>query len=494
MIELITSIFSEGDFIKIFFNNSNKSVEGYIFKLLPTSIAIKTLEGKLCGIKGDDIDSFEEGTLSEATSVCAPPNETQTSLINDSSKKEEVIAKDSFMEDEADSNDSNQEMSPKGSTEQSDAVELSSSNQTSHNDQSIVTENENTPLSFKAGDVIPLDVLHQIDPKLKKKSKISSSQKKSSGKMSTLGNDLSALMELVKDKHEIDNLRIVPALGEIKFVKPEMNFGFILDGKSGKDIYFSINQIVEKGLNSATWYHAPVVYTLQNNSQDQGPKALTIHRPKTIHDMLLIAEECSNSGDYKHAFHLVEQILSEYPDNYSADEMRRNLERLYPQYYSKPKEYSNAYFKAKKYHNEKNYEKAIEYYLKAIDKGERLESSIKDLGMLYAFLYKSTEDTSLAEDYRNEAINLMSNYVEELANNISTFNYLENFYYSVKDFENFIKVVDRLTERREIYEDKSKHSMLLYKKAFALVQLNEPQEAIDTIEESLSVDPSNQAA
>ena len=52
MIELITSIFSEGDFIKIFFNNSNKSVEGYIFKLLPTSIAIKTLEGKLCGIKG----------------------------------------------------------------------------------------------------------------------------------------------------------------------------------------------------------------------------------------------------------------------------------------------------------------------------------------------------------------------------------------------------------------------------------------------------------
>ena len=69
MIELIASIFSEGDLIKIFFNNSNKSVEGYIFKLLSTSIAIKTLEGKLCGIKGDDIDSFEEGTISNNQDV-----------------------------------------------------------------------------------------------------------------------------------------------------------------------------------------------------------------------------------------------------------------------------------------------------------------------------------------------------------------------------------------------------------------------------------------
>lgn len=488
MIELIASIFSEGDFIKIFFNNSNKSVEGYIFKLLPTSIAIKTLEGKLCGIKGEDIDSFEEGTLSNAVSADIQNDEAPTSPQNDLSK-EDVVAK------KTDINGSIQETSPNESANQSDLVEVSSSNQTSINGQSIVTEKETTLSSFKAGDVIPLDVLHQIDPKLKKKNKISSSQKKSNGKMNTLGNDLSALMDLVKEKHEVDDLRIVPALGEIKFVKPEMNFGFILDGKSGKDIYFNISQIVEKELNSTTWYHAPVVYTLQNDSQDQGPKALTIHRPKTIHDMLLIAVECSNSGDYKHAFHLVEQILSEYPDNFSADEMRRKLERSYPQYYSKPKEFSNAYFKAKKYHNEKNYEKAIEYYLKAIDdKGEKLESSIKDLGMLYAYLYKSSEDTSLAEDYRNEAINLMSDYVEELANNISTLNYLENFYYSVKDFENFISTVNHLAERREIYEDKSKHSMLLYKKAFALVQLNEPQEAIDTIEESLSVDPSNQAA
>ena len=349
---------------------------------------------------------------------------------------------------------------------------------------------------FKPGEVIPLDVLHKIDPELKKKSRISSLQRKKSGKMKTLGHDFSAFMELelVKNQHEVDDMRIVPALGEIKFVKPERNFGFIHDGKSGKDIYFSLNEIVEKDFNSATWYHAPVVYSIQNDNQEQGPKALTIHRPKTIRDFLLIAAECSKNGDYKHAFHIVEQILSEYPDSFSANEMRKKLERAYPQYYSKPKEYSNAYIKAKKYHNEKNYDKAIEYYLKAIEKGEKVESSIKDLGMLYAFLYKLSEDSSTAEDYRYKAIDLMDDYVDELSDNISTLNYLENFYYSLKDFEKFVKVVDRLTARKEIYGDKSKHSILLYKKAFALVQLNETQEAIDAIEDSLSVDSTNQAS
>jgi hypothetical protein len=63
MIELISSIFNEGDYIKIFFCNSSKSVEGRILKILPSSIAIKTTKGMICGIKGDDIDSFEDGAI-----------------------------------------------------------------------------------------------------------------------------------------------------------------------------------------------------------------------------------------------------------------------------------------------------------------------------------------------------------------------------------------------------------------------------------------------
>jgi hypothetical protein len=119
----------------------------------------------------------------------------------------------------------------------------------------------NLEQGFKPGDVIPLDVLHHIDPKLKARPKISSAQKKSRIKMSTLGNDFGALNVLVKDKHEIDDLKIVPALGAIKFVKPEMNFGFIHDGKSGQDLYFSLSQIIDINVNSGSWYHQAVVYS-----------------------------------------------------------------------------------------------------------------------------------------------------------------------------------------------------------------------------------------
>lgn len=490
MIELISSIFNEGDYIKIFFNNSNKSVEGCIFKVLPNSIAIKTLEGKICGIKGDDIDSFEEGTITNPVKEIANLSQKyspSSSELEDSAIIDNEISSvtESILFEPQESNKDNK------CKVQTEIIEGQLQKQES--DLAIEKLKEtNNHQGFKPGDVIPLDILQQIDPQLKKKKKLISSQKKA--KLNTIGNDFSSLIELVREKHEIDDLRIVPAIGEIKFIKPEMNFGFIHDGKSGKDIYFSLSQIVEKSLTTTTWFHAPVVYSIQDDGQDQGPKAMTIHRPKTIQDIILLAGEFSKNGDYKHAFHLVEQTLSEYPDSFSADEMRRKLEHSYPQYYSKTKEYSNAYNKAKKYHQDKNYQKAIEYYMKAINKGERMESSIKDLGMLYAFLYKSSDDPSVAEDYRNDAICLMQNYVGDLSNNISTLNYLENFYYSVKDFESFIRIVDCLTEKREVYDDKSKHSMLLYKRAFALVQLNETLKAIDVIEDSLSVDPTNQAA
>lgn len=474
MIELISSIFSEGDYIKIIFNNSNKSVEGHIFKLLANSIAIKTLDGKICGVKGDDINSFEEGT---PTAI----KDTTTEIV----KNEEGDSQIESSETIESTNDIEVSVTPNSAqnNEHKDSTGITGEIKTG-NAKPAITD-------FKPGDVIPMDVLQTIDPKLKNK-KIKSSLRKTGSNMRTIGTDFSALITLVQDSHEADDIKIVPALGEIKFVKPEMNFGFILDGKTGKDLYFSLSQIIDPGLKASTWYHAPVVYSIQNDTQ--GPKAVSIHRPKSIKEILKMASEQSELGEYKHAFHLVEHVLTEYPDNFSSDMMKKELKNLYPQYNSKPREYSNAYMKAKKYHKEKNYNKAIEHYLKAIEKDEKVESSIKDLGMLYASLYKSETDTTMAEKYRQKAVDLMEDHRDELGDNISTLYYLENLYFSIKEFEKFINIVDILTEEREIYNDRTKHSMLLYKKAFALVQLNELQEAIDVIEDAISIDPNNQAA
>ena len=460
MIELIQSIFAEGDYIKIFFSNSNKSVEGYIFKLLPTSIAIKTQDGKICGVKGEDIDSFEEGVLGKSN--------VETETIETSKEVNPIV--ENVVQPVEENTSNNVKI-----------VESESSKQ------------EYLGTVYKVGDVIPMDKLHEIDPDLKRKNKIPNSQRKQKEKLKTLGTDLSALHSLVKKDHEMDDMNLIPALGEVKVFFKEKKYGFISDSITGKEIYFSLCQVIDNIDDIVKGYKTPVVYSIQNYKQ--GLIAVSIHRPKMIADMIKLSEVMINRGEYRHAFHIVEQILTSYPDNFSAYNKKKQLERLYPQYSVSKKKNSDAYSKAKSYHDSKNYEKAIEFYIKAInDDGEKVESSIKDLGMLYTFLYKQTEDELVAEEYRLKAKELMIKYVDDLSKSISTLNYLENFYYSIKEFENLIKIVDILVERREILDDKFKYSMLLYKKAYALVQMNEMQEAVEVIEESLSIDVANQAS
>ena len=60
MIELISEIFKEGDYIKINYNKSEDYVTGQVYKITSNSLAIITTEGKKFCIKGDVINSFEE--------------------------------------------------------------------------------------------------------------------------------------------------------------------------------------------------------------------------------------------------------------------------------------------------------------------------------------------------------------------------------------------------------------------------------------------------
>ena len=475
MIELIKSLCKEDNNIKIFFKDSSKSVEGTILKITASSIAVKTIDNRIVGIKGEDIDFFEKG------------ESIDDNLLTNNNKKTESKSKDV---DNKDRNDEDTEV--KGQlVEETPKSQLVSKNANSLSIRKPENDDEKKKgkldvTQLKPGDVIPIDQLVKIDPKIQ--------NKRFKKKLNVIGNDFSALGSLVTEEHEIDNLKIVPPIGEVKFVDISRNFGFIADGKTNQDVYFSLSQIVDEDPSQLQWSHTPVVYTLQNDPQ--GTKAVTVHKPRKIKEMLSIAESLSERGEYKHAFNLVDQILKEYPDNFSADTLKRDLTRRYPIYAHKDREYSNAYGKAKRYHSEKKYDKAIEYYLKAINKGEKVESSIKDLGMLYAFLYKSElgKDSDKAEQYRTKALKLMEDFSDGLSNSVSTWNYLENFYYSVKSFDIFIKVVDNLLDECEIRRDKSRSSALLHKKAVALIQLNEMQDAIDTLDEALEVDSTNQSA
>ena len=111
----------------------------------------------------------------------------------------------------------------------------------------------------------------------------------------------------------------------------------------------------------------------------------------------------------------------------------------------------------------------------ALQNNEKRESCIKDIAMLYI---------SMGEI--EKAIGFIKEYESELSDNITTYNFLENFYSSAKDFDKVLEYTNYLLEERSIINDKRKYSMYLSKKGFALIQLGELDEAREILEESVS--------
>lgn len=374
---------------------------------------------------------------------------------------------------------------------------------------------------FKVGDVIPIETLRKIDPKFDKKRLGTKSSPKvegesvsparetsvqkttqatsittpSTGKKSVY-HDFSELGSLTQKSHEIENQNFVPAIGTVSSFYPDRAFGFIFDVSSREHLYFSASQIIDDKVKANIGNGTPVIYTILEQQQSLGPKAIAVHRAGTIADLLALADDLEKKKEFKKAMSVVEHILAEYPDNFDAEMKRRALKPHIPSAQTLPwnKEYSAVYTKAKKYHEAKNYDEAIKYYLKSISIKQKVDSSIKDLAMLYAFLYKSNADNERGEEYKQTAIDFMHKHRNLLPKNISTLNYLENFYYSVWDYDNFLEVIDELLDNQSVTKDKGKFSTLLTKKAVILIRMGKQSDAMECVEEALEVNPNNLSA
>ena len=207
-----------------------------------------------------------------------------------------------------------------------------------------------------------------------------------------------------------------------------------------------------------------------------------------------MSKKLSSENNHKQALAIVEHILAEYPDNFDADVLKTSLAKTIPAFQRYVHEYSNAYTKAKEYHNNKEFDKAVEFYLKAIDKGIRVESAIKDVGALYASLYKSEEDYAVKENIRKTATKFLEDNVNKLHDNLSTWNFLEGIYYTLKDTENFISIVDRMLDEPAIIRDKKRRQILMNKKAAAYVRDSQYDEALSILAECLLEDPNDPTA
>jgi len=465
MFDFIRSQFKVGDAITLICTNG--SFSGLIAFISSDSIILKTSDGKMCGVKGSDISFFE--------SFIPTPTDTFESLTTnikhqvDTSKSLDVRAEENTKEKNIDIKEEDK-----------------------HNEKAQTVDNtapSTVVISdsiYKPGEKIPLDTLAKIDPSVFKKNRLKDKTKK---KMEILGCGLESLSTLVQDKHNEDNKKNVPPRGYIVNYFSDRAFGFIKDSKTNKNIYFSRGQIIDPTLTSTILPYTPVDYSLSENHM--GEIAICIHRPMKVYELLELSNELLKMDNCKQALEVVKHILEEYPDNFDATSLESNIKKMMPSYQQKSVVYSNAYSKAKKYHGEKNFEKAIEYYLKAIKRREKLESAIKDLGMLYGSLYKAEQDIEKKEKYRNIAIDFIQQNVHDLADSSSTYNFLESFYYTIRDFVNFLPVIDKLLEEEDAVVDKKRMVILLSKKAAALIQMNEHEKALDVIDECLEIDPKN---
>ena len=458
MIDLISNLFKEGDFIRLFFNNSSRSVEGTIIKILPSSIAIKSIDGKICGVKGDDIDSFDSS--STATSVTASsPN--VTTVVPSSTT------------DETPHNDN---PSQKDTSQKSEKVK-----------EELQPVTQAPKQELKPGDVIPLEELQRrmgTKPRIQKEKK----------KLTSLGSDFNALSTLVEEDHAKENQKIVPALGSIKWLSADGRpFGCILDGKENIELYFSFSQVVDPHLLKTIRRGASVIYTKAVESL--GPKAKIIHSPGKISDLLNLAKKLAKSGNDKFAIGVLEHILNEYPDNFDAEKLLKELGgkvsyRIIP---NKQTGSTELYQKAKRLHDSKKYDEAIEAYKEAIKANHKRESAVKDLGMLYLFLCNQSETEEKKEDFRLEAIDFMEENSKYLPENTVTWSYLENFYYSVREFEKFDLVTDKLLANKQVQSEGQRYVFLLNKKAASFLRRGNKNRAKEYIEKSLEVYPEGSA-
>lgn len=336
---------------------------------------------------------------------------------------------------------------------------------------------------YKVGDKIPLEELEKrTDKKTKPKFP------KTKGKGMVLGS-LSDLKQLILPEIDAENKKIVSANGTIKYFSSDRNYGYITD-KFGYDIWFGAYNVIDESLlhtlrGTVTRANIPVLFTLTKNTK--GDSATYIHKPKTVEQVAELAKQYfEKEGKSDTALGLVEQILFSFPENYTAIKLREEIvEKRVKQSTFKPpfKSYDLNYQKAKKLHNiEKNYEEALKYYLLAFESNYKRDTCIKDISSLY-----------ISMEERDNALDFMKKYEVELPKSITTYNYLENFYSSIKDFKRALDYIELLLEENSVLNDRRKHSMYLSKKGFALIQLDEldVDEVREVLEEAISIHPEN---
>jgi len=161
---------------------------------------------------------------------------------------------------------------------------------------------------------------------------------------------------------------------------------------------------------------------------------------------------------------------------------------------------NSAYEKAKKLTNARKHEEALKYYLEAISMGDYPQTCINDVGTTYNALYKQArlradaDGARLAERLRMEALSFIHEHRSQLPETPKTWNFLEGFYYSLRDFENFATEMYKLMQTEEVRNNVQRLSMCYNKLGAAFIEDKKYEEARAVIDKALKLNPENVGA
>lgn len=454
--------YKEGDAIRIACGLGVK--EGFIVAFLEDRIKIQPYDKskKPISISEATITDFEEGS--------GPESEAESESIVPSTSLNDKLAPESSLAETAESspiNESIDSSSPKENEEADKQIQTPKFDEIGKNETSKVKQAP-TISSLTGGKKMTLKSLADL-----------------------------ATLPGVKEIREKDASNFVRETGKITKAGYS-NFGFILDSKTGDELWFTFTELLDlDNTTPSSLIGQYVIYTRSRNTR--GPVAIAIHKPNTVDNLVKLAKTKYEQGQKGTAYEVIYHIQSEYPDSPLANEALKSfsVKKKTTVKATAPKTMDNSaplYKKARELHEAREYDKAVEAYKKAIESNQKAESAVKDLGMLLVSLSKKSSDSQAAEKYLGEARDLMEKYKHLLPLNSVNMSYLENFYYSIRNFTAFKQIAHQLLNTLDEKRDGPRYVFLLNKLASAYIKEGDTERARELLNKALELYPASTGA
>ncbi len=470
MLAFIKANYQIGDSMEI--NCSEGVISGQIEYVDNQFIVLRQPNGKICGIAASDVNSFTAQcpvklVPAHGVSATVPPAETENS---NASGEPAASADSSTPADEGETTPTLRDVL--------DEKEIPSADQLT-GIAPIVQP--------KVVGHIDLDSLQRMDPRRQRRTYFKSEDAASSTRNSESWRNSDA-----------PRSPFVKAKGRIGFYNPTKRFGFIHDFNSDADLYFFNQQVADKALLDQLHRGTKVTYTIGKNSQ--GPMAMAVHLPRVAADLIDMADEHFHAQRYGFAKGLLEHVLEVCPDNQEAlnllEEVNHEMPKEQPVAEPRPSASSNTYApsntyaEAKKAYLDKDYAKAEELYLRAIEAEEKVESSVKDMLTLYVSCFKQAETDDDRKDILQKANDFLENHRHLLSANLTTKQFLAlNYYLPTQNYDAFIRMVDEILSDAQVNNVISRKVFYLWQKGIALNKQGHSEEALAITEEGLKLAP-----